>query len=135
MWAAVLGALVAGGMLWGATVYVSRGHGKGDLAPQQEFFVGKTKALADRTPFLLPDASPARRRDLYVQHLGSDLTKGWLAFSALAPGQTDRSCFLKWRSAHFEDPCTGDTFPPDGTGLTMYATRLDDGRLYVDLNP
>jgi len=121
-------------MLWAATVYVSRGHGKGDLAPQQEFFLGKTKALVDRTPFLLPDASPSHARDLYVQHLGSDQESGWLAFSALAPDQADRECFLTWASGRFEDPCSHATFPADGTGLTQYHVRLDDGRLYVDLN-
>ena len=121
-------------MLWAATVYVSRGHGKGDLAPRQEFFVGKTARLVGRTPFLLPDASPSHRRDLYVQHLGSDREAGWLAVSAFAPGQTDRRCFLTWTAGHFEDPCTGATFPADGSGLARYATRVDDGRLYVDLN-
>jgi hypothetical protein len=135
VWAAVLGALAAGAMLWVATVYVSRGNGKGDLAPQQEFFVGKAESLADRTPFLLPDASPSHRRDVYIQHLGDDLDTGWLALGALAPGQTDRECFLKVRGDHFEDPCTDATFPEDGTGLTAYPTEVRDGRVYVDLNP
>src|SRR3954452_20092252 len=128
--AAAAGAVVAGGMLWGATGYVSGGNGKGDLAPQQEFFVGKTAALRDPTPFLLPDASPSHRRDLYVQHLGSDPARGWVAFSAFAPDQTDRSCFLKWRSAWFEAPCTAPPSPATGTALTRYPSRLADGRLY-----
>ena len=122
-------------MLWVATVYVSHGHGKGDLAPQQEFFVGKTAAIVDRTPFLLPDASPNHRRDVYIQHLGGNRDRGWVALGALAPGQTDRECFLGWRRGHFEDPCTHATFPATGAGLTSYPTRVDRGRLYVDLNP
>ena len=133
MVASVLGAVIASAMLWGATVYVSKGHGKGDLAPRQEFFVGKTAALVDRTPFLLPDASPAHRRDVYIQHLGRDEATGWLVLAALAPGQTDRSCHLKWRGDRFEDPCTSATFPADGTGLTTYPSRVADGRHYVDL--
>jgi hypothetical protein len=133
--AAVAGAIAATAMLWVATVYVSHGHGKGDLAPQQEFFVGKTEALVERTPFLLPDASPAHRRDVYIQHLGPDQGDGWHVFAALAPGQTDRTCHLRYRNGRFEDPCTHATFPRDGAGLTAYPTRVDDGRLYVDLNP
>lgn len=132
--AAVAGAVAATAMLWVATVYVSHGHGKGDLAPQQEFFVGKTAALVVHTPFLLPDASPAHRRDVYVQHLGRSQARGWLVFAALAPGQTDRTCHLTWRGNRFEDPCTHTTFPADGTGLTRYRTRVTDGRLYVNLN-
>ena len=132
--AAIAGAIAATAVLWAATVYVSRGHGKGDLAPQQEFFLGRTEALVDRTPFLLPDASPSHSRDLYVQHLGSDPDAGWLAFSALAPGQTDRECFLKASGDGFRDPCTSATFPADGAGLTQYHVRVADGRVYVDLN-
>ena len=121
-------------MLWVATVYVSNGHGKGDLAPQQEFFVGKTAALVDQTPFLLPDASPKHERDVYIQHLGRNQATGWLALAARAPGQDDRSCHLQWRDGRFEDPCTHATFPADGTGLTSYPTRVEKGRLFVDLN-
>jgi hypothetical protein len=132
--AAVAGAIAAAAMLWVATVYVSHGHGKGDLAPRQEFFVGKTAHLLGQTPFLLPDASPAHRRDVYVQHLGRNPATGWLVFAALAPGQTDRACHLKYRHGRFEDPCTAATFPTDGTGLTRYRTHVTDGRLYVDLN-
>ena len=120
-------------MLWVATLYVSHGHGKGDLAPQQEFFIGKTNRLP-QTPFLLPDASPAHRRDVYVQHLGPNEGVGWYVFAALAPGQTDRACHVKYRNGRFEDPCTHATFPRDGTGLTQYRTHVTDGRLYVDLN-
>jgi hypothetical protein len=131
----VVGVVLAGGLLWALTVLISnrtvtpRGPFTAD-----EFTVGRVASIADRVPFLLPDASPSHERDLYVQHLGDDLDRGWLAFAALAPGQTDRGCFLKWRADHFEDPCTGKTFPPDGTGLTAYPTRVANGRLYVDVN-
>ena len=135
VWAAVLGVVLAGGLLWTLTVLISnrtvtpRGPFTAD-----EFAVGRVASIADRVPFLLPDASPGRKRDIYVQHLGSDLDRGWLAFSALAPGQTDRSCFLRWTGERFEDPCTQATFPPDGTGLTKYPTRVENARLYVDVN-
>lgn len=127
--------VVAAGLLWTTTAYVAGGHGKGDLAPQREFFLGKAAALIDRVPFLLPDASPSHSRDVYIQHTGSLLGTGWLALGALAPGQTDRECFLVFRNHRFEDPCTSKAYPADGTGLTSYPTRVDaKGRVYVDLN-
>jgi hypothetical protein len=134
----VAGVVVAGAMLWATTAYVAGGHGKGDLAPRQEFEAGRTAALTkviDRDgPFLLPDASPAHDRDLYIQHLGADESAGWLAIAARAPGQTNRSCFLLWTGRVFRDPCTKRSFPGNGAGLTQYPTRVANHRLYVDLN-
>ena len=136
--AAVLAAVIAAVMVWGTTVYVSRGHGRGQLASQREYSAGRVDSLAaeiaERGPFLVADASPSQRRDIYIQHLGADDGEGWLAVSAFAPDQTDRTCFLRWDGSQFEDQCTDETFPADGTGLTQYHVRLDDGRLYVDLN-
>lgn len=126
--------VLAGAMLVVSTVYVSRGHGKGQLAPTGTFTV-RTAAIRDEVPFLLPDASPAHRRDLYIQHIGESDLSGWLAFSAYAPGQTSRDCHLRWTGREFRDPCTGSTFPRDGKGLTSYRTSVRNGRLTVDLNP
>lgn len=136
---AVAALVVAAVLLWLVTVLISNRTvtPRGPFAAD-EFIVGRTSALVDRVPFLLPDASPARARDIYVQHLGRDEDEGWLAFSAFAPGQTDRECFLRWddEASAFEDPCTGATFPPDGDGLTQYPTSVDDdGTLSVDLTP
>jgi hypothetical protein len=131
--AAVLGVVVAGVMLWVATVYVSHGNGKGQLAPTGSFTV-RTAAIRDEVPFLLPDASPAHRRDLYIQHIGSSDLTGWLAFSAYAPGQTKRECHLRWTGRSFREPCTGEVFPADGRGLTAYRTSVRNGRLTVELN-
>lgn len=106
----------------------------------EEFRAGRTERLAariarDGRPFLIADASPARSRDIYLQHTGDDEDEGWLAFAARAPDQDDRSCSLTWLpdEARFADPCTGERFPADGAGLTHWATRVDDGVLYVDL--
>lgn len=136
--ASVLGVVIAGGLLWGATVWVSNGNGKGNLAPRGEFSVGSTKRLAAeidrRGPFLFPDASPEHTRDLYIQHLGDDLDLGWWALGALAPGQSDRECFLEWTGDEFQDPCTKRLYPANGNGLTKYANRVADGTLYVDLS-
>lgn len=137
IWAAVGGLAIAAGLLLGATVWVANGNGKGDLAPRGEFAVGSTKRLAaeidDRGPFLFPDASPEHKRDLYIQHLGRDLDVGWWAIGALAPGQTDRECFIVWTGDEFQDPCTKQIYPANGDGLTKYANRVEDATLYIDL--
>ena len=135
-------ALVAAGlMLWGAVAVVSGGDGTGQLSGRQRFgpldLVRVAAEIADRGPIFFPDASPARRRDIFVQHLGETPEVGWLAFSAFAPGQSDRDCALIWRrpSQLFEDPCTGATFSPDGDGLEQFPVEIDEqaGDLYVDL--
>jgi hypothetical protein len=124
-------------MLWGAVVWVSRGNGQGDLAATGKELDLSTENLAaeiaDRGPFLLPDASPAHKRDIYIQHLGKDLDVGWWVLGALAPGQTDRECFIVWTGDEFQDPCTKAMFPANGEGLTRYANRVDHGHLYIDL--
>ena len=137
--AAIVGVVVSGLLLWGVTVYASKGHGRGDLAIRDEFRVGSVAALVDRVPFLLPDATPGRSVDVYVQHdPGRPVDEGWLVFSAFALGQTDRSCFLRYEEDDdvFRDPCTGAEFPASGAGLRQYPTRVDDDdRLHVDLSP
>jgi len=72
--------------------------------------------------------------DIIVQHLGDDPDEGWLAFAARAPG-ADRDCFVEWQpdDEQFEDTCTGDTYPPDGEGLTQYEAIVEDGRVVIDL--
>ena len=133
------GVVVAVGLLWLLTVLISnRTVTPRGPFEQDAFEVGRVSRLARRVPFLLPDASPNRARDVYVQHLGDDEEEGWLVFSALAPGQTDRECFLRWdeRRESFRDPCEGTEFPADGTGLTQFPSDVsDDGTLTVDLNP
>lgn len=132
---------VAGLMMWGAVLIISGGDGTGQLSGRQRFGpldLDRVAAeIADRGPIFFPDASPARRRDIFVQHLGETPEVGWLAFSAFAPDQTDRDCALIWRrpSQLFEDPCTGETFTPEGDGLEQYEVEIDEdaGELYVDL--
>jgi hypothetical protein len=106
------------------------------------FPVGRTERLAeriaeDRRPFLFSDVSGRGTRDLYVHHVGETAEVGWLAFAARAPGQADRGCFLDWDVPGQElvDPCTGERFPADGTGLTRYPVEVAGGQLYVDLRP
>jgi hypothetical protein len=84
----------------------------------------------------IPFADPTGgSRDVYVQHLGDDPLKGWLAFDARRPG-TGRECTLQWDagSREFTDPCGGSRVPADGGGLPHYPVEVDgDGRLLVRL--
>lgn len=91
-------------------------------------------AVASQGPLLLGDPL-GRGRDVYVQHLGGG---DWRTFDAHPPGAPGR-CVVTWRPARrlFVDSCSDRSFPPDGTGLTTFPTRVDDdGRILVDLrNP
>jgi hypothetical protein len=107
------------------------------------FQVGNAERLARRIdeqhePFLFKD--PVTRgpgRELYVQHLGTDPKHGWLAIEAYAPGAPhELRCILRWdRQARvFRNPCGGETYPADGTGLRVYPAKvLPNGQLEVDL--
>lgn len=104
------------------------------------FAVGQADRLAPRIaddgPLLFKDALN-RGREIYVQHQGRDDEEGWLAFEAYAPGVSrEPGCVLVWDGARerFRDPCGGATFAADGTGLTQYDARVDDGIVVVDLN-
>ena len=130
-----LAGVVVAVVLFAVVLAVARsGRAQSNLGPPV-FVVGPASRLAqtvERTgPLLFPD--PLNRgRDVYVQHLeGSD----WKAFAARAPGAS-RRCSLRWDQgqARFVDPCSGDTWPADGAGLTAYPARVDDeGQLVVDL--
>ena len=129
------GVVVALGLLWLVTVLIANRT----VTPQgpftaEEFEVGRTDRLLRRVPFPLQDPL-GRGRHIFVQHLGDDEEDGWLALSAYAPDQDDETCALVWRDEQFQDPCTDETFPPDGDGLSQFPTRVDDGRLFIDLTP
>jgi hypothetical protein len=91
-------------------------------------------AIARDGPIAIPDASPERARDIYLQHLGETPEVGWLAFAAQAP-DADRTCLLQWQPAdrQFRDPCSERRYPADGEGLTQYPTTVTEGQLSVDL--
>ena len=113
--------------------------GKVELSPATNgFAVGNARVKAPLVeqdgPFLFSDVANGQR-DLFVQHLGDDPTKGWSAFDARVPGST-RDCTLVWRQASrdFEDPCTKQVVPADGAGLPQYAVEVSaDDQITVDL--
>jgi hypothetical protein len=100
-----------------------------------EFDVGNAEqraaSVARDGPVLFPDPQ-GKSRDIFVQHLGGT---DWVAFEARAGG-SPRQCVLRWEHAarQFVDPCDGRVYPPDGTGLVTFPTRVNDkGRVIVDL--
>lgn len=99
-----------------------------DLGRAQDF----APTIARSGPLLFPDPQ-GRSRDIFVQHLGGT---DWLAFEARVAGAS-RRCVLQWEhdARRFVDPCDGGTYPPDGSGLVSFPTRVDDkGRVIVDLS-
>jgi hypothetical protein len=133
----IVAVLLGVAMIWGVSVLFDRGTIDPSNISDRDFRVGRTDRLAaeiaDRGPFLIPDASPNRDRPIYVTHGGTNPATQWLAILAFAPGQSDPKCALQWTNHTFRDPCSGTAYPPDGTGLTRYRTRVEGAALYVDL--
>lgn len=135
--AAVAGIVVAGAALF--VVLAVRLASSPELnVGDDEFDAGPVRNRAreiarDNEPLLFPDLRN-QGLDIYVNHLDREPTEGWVAFAARAPG-APRRCPLEWspRRGHFVDRCNGRTFPPDGTGLRQFTTRVEDGRLIIDL--
>ncbi|MGQ0616801.1 MAG: hypothetical protein ACT4PW_07390 [Acidimicrobiia bacterium] len=138
-----IGGLVFGVMLILIVLFAnSTGDGGSDGAAQapgarrSEFDAGPAKARAaaierDRYPLLFQDPA-VFTRPIWVQHLGSDPLRGWLAFDAAVEG-----CALAWEpdAQEFRD-CAGRAYPPDGEGLRAYPVRVTrDEHVVVDLNP
>ena len=126
---------VAAGIVVFLIVLAVAGPKSTEQSESARFKVGSAERLAATVgrdgPILFQDLLN-RSRDIYVQHLGED---GWRAFDARPPG-APRRCVLEWRRAErqFADPCSGQTFPADGTGLTQYPTDVDEnGTLTVRL--
>lgn len=135
----VAAAGVLGGVLLFLLVVNLIGSGKARSTVGTDLYaLGNAKSLAGSVarqgPLLLQDPL-GKGRDVYVQHLAGD---DWRTFDAHPPGEPAH-CLVTWRRAAqaFVDGCSDRTFPPDGTGLSSFPTRVDDkGRVLVDLrNP
>lgn len=127
--------------LWGLALLVSRpGATTENRLGDEEFVVGRADRLARAietggAPLLFQDLLVGGERDIFVNHTGTDPVQGWVAFAARVEG-ADRSCTLVWVAADrvLRDPCTSATYPPDGSGLIAYPTRVSDGGdVVVDL--
>ncbi len=93
----------------------------------------RAENIAEGGPLLFSDVSSGKR-DIYLQHIGDDVTIGWYAFDARRAGQA-RDCTLSWQtSGTFRDPCDDTIVADDGTGLLSYpVTITDKGKVVVDL--
>ena len=131
----VTGVVIGLVLLVGLAVLASRGDV--ELQGSPVFDAGRTDSQAPAIerdgPILLGDVAGGDR-DVYLQHLGDDEDRGWLALDTRAPGAS-RDCAVRWIPADevFEDPCSGRRYPPDGEGLRQYPVDVRDGRLTVDL--
>lgn len=139
--ASVLAVVVAAGLVYLVVDYASQRPDEVNLG-DRVFQVGRATRLArrideQREPFLFKDPLN-RERELYVQHLGTDPKKGWLAFEAYAPDAPRQlRCLLDWQpqQRRFRNPCgEPSTFPADGAGLVSYRANVDgNGIVVVDL--
>ena len=139
--ASAVAVLVAAGLMWAVVRVASDRPDRANLG-SRTFEVGKASALATAIrrdgPFLFKDPlTSGAGRELYLQHLGDEARKGWVAIEAYAPGAPRQiRCVLRWDTtrSQFTDPCGGASFPADGTGLTTYpAVVTTKGRVEVDL--
>ena len=127
------------GLAFAVAVLASRGDVEIRLG-DQEFDAGQVENLAEEIddegglPFLYPDLVN-RDRNIYVHHRGNDAEEGWAAFTAFDPDDPECPVDLDREAKVLVNRCNPDvTYPVDGTGLRFYPTRVDDGRLYVDIN-
>jgi len=140
--ASVIGVLVAALLVWLVTNFAAEQPDKVNLG-DDTFVVGDAERLADRirddrAPFLFKDPLTSKPgREVYVQHIGRDYEKGWVAIEAYAPGSPrELRCILRWNAeeSEFDDPCGGDSYPAEGTGLRRYPAEVnDDGDVEVNL--
>jgi len=93
----------------------------------------RAENIAEGGPLLFSDVSSGKR-DIYLQHIGDDVTTGWYAFDARRAGQA-RDCTLSWQtSGTFRDPCDDTIVAAGGSGLLSYpVTITDKGKVIVDL--
>lgn len=123
-------------LVWSIVRFAAQNPEKANLG-DPVFNVGSAERLAkeidDRGPFLFQDPlSLGRGRNLYIQHLGDDVTTGWSAIEARRPDS--EACAVTWaRDEEVFVDCRGERHPPDGEGLTTYPGTVENGRVSVDL--
>jgi hypothetical protein len=137
---ATVGIAVAAGGLWLASLAVSHKSTLDVNLGTPTFQGGRAdrlaKAISKDGPIIYSDVSGDRKRDIIVQHLGTDPAKRWYAFLAQPKGKP-RTCFWQWKSKEqqFRAICDRSlTLPADGAGTTPFPVKVIDGRLDVDLN-
>ena len=124
------------------TLLVAQAANRGDVdirLGDDRFDAGKVTSMAetiddgDGIPILYPDLL-GRGRSVFVQHLGDDPAKGWVAFGAFLPDDADCEIEIEQPDRDRLVDCEGREQPLDGNGLRTYPTSVEDGRLKVDIN-
>jgi hypothetical protein len=128
--ATVAAAVVAFSALDDGDVEIRLGDERFDAGPAEVM----AREIAESGPILYSDVSGGER-DILLGHDGADPGSGWVAFAARGPG-SERDCYLEWMpdTEILVDTCTGERYPPDGSGLTQYPVEVVDGNVIVDLN-
>lgn len=132
--AAVAGVVISGALLTLVVNLVSNSPDQANLG-SKTFRPGRADRLAPVIakdgPILFKDPLTSRPgRELYLQHDGADVTKGWTAIEAYAPGSPrELRCILTWDRAAktFERPCGGDE------NLRVYPGKVTKGVVEIDL--
>ncbi|MGH9156192.1 MAG: hypothetical protein ACRD1K_10255 [Acidimicrobiales bacterium] len=131
----VVAAVVAAVLMFAVVRFAADNPDKANLgSPVLRLGAGRLAAeIADGGPVLFQDPLD-RHREVFVQHLGDDVDRGWSAIGAYG-STVSAECLLRWDGSgqRFVDPCTGAAFPPDGAGLTTYPATVSDGTVSVDL--
>lgn len=124
-------------------VFVALAASRGDVEIKlgdERFNAGQTDRLAEEIddggglPFLYQDLV-GNDRHLFVQHLGDDPDKGWVAFGAFDPDDPDCVVLLDREEEILRSECDeSTTFPLSGEGLRQYPVSVEGGRIFVDVN-
>lgn len=140
-------AVVVAGLLVAMALLASSRGGTEITLGDRDFDAGKIGAISaeirDRGPILYSDVGSGGRRDIIVNHLGTDPEQGWLAFAARRA--TDpRDCFFAWdadaqvffltTAAGSSVACDNVTVDSAGTGLLQYEVEIRDNNIHVLLN-
>lgn len=124
--------------LWGAAWLGTRSHREAALGADSLLRVRSAKALQDiaRNGPRLQYVGKTQGY-IYINHLGDDANKGWVAFSAVPEGLPPR-CTIVFRTNQgtFSTDCAPEhTYPPTGEGLIRYEATLNPntGDVVIDL--
>jgi len=89
--------------------------------------------IAENGPVPFPDLV-GNDLPIWVAHLGTDPSLGWVVVSARVPDSAD--CLVQWNAGadRFVDGCDAATsWPADGTGLETVSWTVADGELRIDV--
>lgn len=140
-------ALVIAGLLGAMVWFAASQENTQFVLGDRDFDAGDVEAIdqeiRERGPILFSDVGSVGQRDIIVNHRGTDLEQGWLAFAARR-AEDPRDCFFLWDPGTAEfflttaegssTSCDEVTADAEGTGLRQYRVEVRDGNIHVLLN-